>query len=57
MNLAKLPEILLKLSMAAVESAVAGNPLPLAAKLSELAVKGLLRQPKSSWRAGKLPSS
>ena len=36
MNLAKLPEILLKLSMAGVEFAVTGNPLPLAAKFVEL---------------------
>ena len=36
MNLAKLPEILLKLSMAGVEFAVTGNPLPLAAKFVEV---------------------
>ena len=36
MNLAKLPEILLKLSMASVEFAVTGNPLPLAAKFVEV---------------------
>ena len=36
MNLAKLPEILLKLSMAGVEFAITSNPLPLAAKFIEI---------------------